>query len=151
MWPMRNKNSFTVVPSLAILFFLSVWFVDANLAAEPSQDNPVLDPSSGWIQLAQSAASTSKPPSPEKPHPTTGVQGRSTGLCTSPDGLPIPCTERSPTVRTRGFTSDPLAERERALQERRKALLRSLSEVEMELERLQQLRKGKTPSPNPSR
>lgn len=152
---MQYKMFIAVVVSLTILFLLGALSSSGSQAAEPSQNEAAFNFIPGRIQIAQSAPSSSMPPTPEKPPSTTGTQGRSTGLCSSPDGRPIPCEDSSPRpsygVRTRGFISDPLAERERALQVRKKMLLRSLSEVETELQQLQKLRKGNPSPPNPPR
>jgi len=79
---MHGKNCFAVGVSLAIWFLFVVLFTNDGQAAEPSQDDPVLGPGSSRIQVAQTAAPTMEPtlpspPSPKKPHPTTGVPGRS--------------------------------------------------------------------------
>ncbi len=152
---MQYKIFIAAVVSLANLFLLGALSSSGSQVAELSRNEATDNFIPGRIQIAQSAPPSSIPPTPEKPHSTTGTQGRSTGLCASPDGRPIPCEHRPPRtssgVRTRGFTSDPVAEKERSLQARKKMLLRSLSEVETELRQLQKLRKGNPSPPNPPR
>ncbi len=73
---MQYKIFIAVVVSLANLFLLGALSSSGSQAAEPSQNGSVPDVSSGRLQLAQSAPSSSMPPTPEKPYPHTGVQGR---------------------------------------------------------------------------
>ena len=77
---MQDKNCYALVISMAILSLI-VLFPNNSQAAEPLQNGSVPDVSSGRIQVAQAAAPTMEPtlpspPSPKKPHPTTGVPGR---------------------------------------------------------------------------
>lgn len=70
---MQDKNCFAVTVSLAIIF-LSVFFTN-SIRAVPPQHESMLGSGSSGIQLAQSADPTLEPPSPVKPHATTGVSG----------------------------------------------------------------------------
>ncbi|MEE8075546.1 MAG: c-type cytochrome [Candidatus Binatia bacterium] len=73
---MQYKIFIAVVVSLANLFLLGALSSSGSQAAKPSQNEAAFNFIPGRIQIAQSTPSSSMPPTPEKPYPHTGVQGR---------------------------------------------------------------------------